>query len=160
MVEHHVIGPLSFEAYWTLKGFVVTELKQALSCVVQKSSPAETVTTANLKIISVRFGRLLCFPLGTLPILHSSTNNRSCCSSRHIVPCPTSRRREKQRSDGGRDTCKFSPSQLCLPAGPSIWHLTTIAVNGPLECHWHSFCLAQFFSGMGFVPLQLCSMTV
>lgn len=120
----------------------------------QKSSFAETVTTAALKITSVRFGRLACSPLGPHSILHSSTNNRSCCSSRRIVPCPTSHRGERQRSDGGRDTCKFSPSLPCLPAGPSIWHLTTIAVNRPLECHWHSFCLAQFFRRLGFVSLQ------
>lgn len=63
------------------------------------------------KIMSLRFGRLRCFPLGTHSILLSSANNRSCCSSWCIVPCPTSHRRERQQSDGGRDTCKFSPSQ-------------------------------------------------
>lgn len=117
------------------------------SSVVQKSSFPETVTTATLKIMSVRFGRLACFPLGPHSILHSSANNRSCSSSRCIVPCPTSHRGERQQSDGGRDTCKVSPSRPRLPAGPSVWHLTTTAVNRPLECHWHSFSLAQFFSG-------------
>ena len=77
---------------------------QFMSSAAQKSSFAETVATATLKIMSVRFWTgLACSPLGTRSILHFPTNNRSCRSSRCIVPCPTSHREERRQQEWWRE---------------------------------------------------------
>lgn len=115
---------------------------------------AETVITATLKIMSVRFGPLLCFPLGICSILHSSTNNRSCCSS--PMYCPMADITQKREAaEWWREWHLQILSQPALsPCGAK--HLTfnydsRKQVTGmPLTF----ICLGQFFHWTGFVSLQ------